>query len=148
MGRTTEHERTRRPHGHKCTQDSMGVTRLRASWQKWKRDEHEPFHARRGEYHVGWSPNSVWSWNTHTFWTCFLSSSSSKPLTYTTTAGYLWLVYIQYLLDSVLWWGTMITSHVAGGTLPWQFPSPDSKIFWPFSFSLKWQESVSSLCSF
>lgn len=88
--------------------------------------------------HSGRSPNSTWrlgagrgDMNIGAYWSCFLTrlSPTSPPQSHTITYVSLVICIVSQALDS---WGTIMNSHVAGGTLPWQFTSPDCKIFWPF----------------
>lgn len=139
MGRTKEHERILRLHRHNWAQDSISITVLRASWQKSKvrrawnpsmLDQVTPFRVLPQQCLEFEHP-------------CLQDGFSHFPILQALSADlhnhsrYLSLVYIQCLLDSVLRWGTMMTNHVADGTLPWQFPSPDCEIFWSFLLFLK-----------
>lgn len=131
-GRTKELERTLILHCNKCIQDSMGMTKLRASWQKWKWEEHESvldqvsaiWGAPPRVSGAGELGEEMWTSapSGNVFSLFFPPQALSKS---TQQDRYLSLVYIQCTLGSVLWWGTMFTSHEAGGTLPWQFASPD-----------------------
>lgn len=101
----------------------------------------------------GCSPNSTWSLEagrgderqcllvmfSHS---PFSPKPSTEPHNHNTYVS-LVICIVSRALDS---WGTIMNSHVAGGTLCWQFTSPDCKIF--YLFSLKCQGHVFGFHSF